>query len=42
MCCHILSERAVLSGFMALSFAAAIGLIGGNRKYVRELYNREV
>lgn len=33
-------ERAVVSGFMALNFIAAVALMGGNRKYVKQIYNR--
>jgi MFS family permease len=34
-------ERAVLTVFMMLNLAAAIGVIGGNRKYVKKIYNRQ-
>lgn len=36
-----LPERAVVSGFMAVNFIAAAALIGGSRKYVEKIYNRE-
>lgn len=36
-----LPERAVVSGFMALSVLAAVAFIGGNRKYVKQIYNRQ-
>lgn len=34
-------ERAVVSGFMVLNIIAAIGFIGGNRKHVKKIYNRQ-
>lgn len=36
-----LPERAVVSGFMAVNFIAAVVLIGGSRKHVEKVYNRE-
>lgn len=36
-----LSERAVLSGFAAFAFVAALVLIGGNREHVKKIYNRQ-
>lgn len=34
-------ERAVVSGFMALNFVAAVALMGGNSRYVKQIYNRQ-
>lgn len=34
-------ERAVVSAFMVLNILAAIGFIGGNRKHVKKIYNRQ-
>ena len=36
-----LPERAVISGFMLLSLVAAIAIIGGSRKHVKKIYNRQ-
>lgn len=36
-----LPERAVVSGFMILSLLAAVVVIGGNKKYVEKIYNRQ-
>lgn len=37
----IFPERAVVTGFMVLNFIAAIVLMGGNRKHVKPIYNRQ-
>lgn len=34
-------ERAVVSGFMALNFVAAVALMGGNSRHVKQIYNRQ-
>lgn len=36
-----LPERSVFSGFMLLSLLAAVVIIGGNKKYVENIYNRQ-
>lgn len=36
-----LPERAVVSGFMMLNLLAAVLVIGGNKKYVEKIYNRQ-
>lgn len=37
----LIPERAVVSGFMALNFVAAVALMGGNSRHVKRIYNRQ-
>ncbi len=38
---EFMSQRTVLLGFHMLTFIAAIVIIGGNKKYVEKIYNRQ-
>lgn len=37
----VVPERAVISIFMGLNLVAAIVIMGGNKKYVKQIYNRQ-
>lgn len=40
-CASFLPMRSVLAVFMGVALVAAVGIIGGGKKYVKPLYNRE-